>query len=1039
MKGYFIIAFILVELLQLIHGSAVRAQDGRRQPSVTKKNFTDFTRKSVNRGKLWLARNKAYAGHPDANFGDQNSPNSAAVELFEKRTINSKFYINKDTPSIFYSQRSSGPMHFKKNGQWITIDTRLSPKGPLLYEASNQEDPAGFDIKKKSSYIITSEGRTYFNHWKLYGENGGARTLLASADWTHYTAGDDGISIRNIFPGIDAEMKVSEGSIKTNFIVHANKFLKYKTLLFSDSFLNGHAGNFTFSNGIPGNGLAASADFRVKGLTVFQIKEGVMYQKGNPSSTYRFIPYYLDHNNLTLAISSDILNAQVRTGDVVIDPLVQSMAVLKMDTINGSHSNQNCSLDTACKYDFMVPAPPQATIIDAMFSFEFTANAPCAGQDGAFSFTINSGCTSQKYTGTATGAGPQNFPNQSILLNNGAGVAGCFPDPVCGPQNIPFTFNFFRSCHGPDGCDGSCIGASKDLTITLVGRTLDTASLIASPQSTCASGQVTLTARGYFGVPPYNFAWQGLPQFNGDSVIRVNPDTTTIYTVQVNDACPGPGGGGPITKSINVSVLSKLPAPAFTSNSPVCTGGQLVLSAPAIPGRTYLIKNPVGGFGGSGYDSTAVFNNVTSAYSGTWIAVAADSSGCSSDTARTTVVINPRISPTVTITSSATTICSGTPVSFTATTTNAGTSPTYQWLLNGVKVGTNSPVYSSSSFINNDTISCVVSSVLTCGSASDTSNMIVLRVSPVMTPTFDSIGPLCQNSVAPVLPLTSKEGITGTWIPASINTSAIGTTTYHFTPSSTDSCAKPASVNITIATTISPSFPTISDSYCQNDSVPALPTTSKEGIIGTWNPSSVNTTSAGRTVYTFTPAPGSCGIALQISIGVNPLPGLIMGPDATIAPGASTTLDVSVTGNIVIYQWKPSTGLNDPTIKDPVASPSVTTVYTLNITDDKNCEASGSMTVTVSGGTSKILVPNAFSPNGDGVNDTWVIANLSVYPGATVDVYNRYGQLVFHSENNSKTWDGTLNGKSLPMATYYYIIDPKNNEKKIAGSVTIFK
>ncbi|MEJ0082402.1 MAG: gliding motility-associated C-terminal domain-containing protein [Puia sp.] len=476
-----------------------------------------------------------------------------------------------------------------------------------------------------------------------------------------------------------------------------------------------------------------------------------------------------------------------------------------------------------------------------------------------------------------------------------------------------------------------------------------------------------------------------------------------------------------------MSVLSKLPAPAFTSNSPVCTGGQLVLSAPAIPGRTYLIKNPVGGFGGSGYDSTAVFNNVTSAYSGTWIAVAADSSGCSSDTARTTVVINPRISPTVTITSSATTICSGTPVSFTATTTNAGTSPHVSMVVERRESRYEQSGVYQQQFYQQRYHKLCRKSVLTCGSASDTSNMIVLRVSPVMTPTFDSIGPLCQNSVAPVLPLTSKEGITGTWIPASINTSAIGTTTYHLTPSSTDSCAKPASVNITIATTISPSFPTISDSYCQNDSVPALPTTSKEGIIGTWNPSSVNTTSAGRTVYTFTPAPGSCGIALQISIGVNPLPGLIMGPDATIAPGASTTLDVSVTGNIVIYQWKPSTGLNDPTIKDPVASPSVTTVYTLNITDDKNCEASGSMTVTVSGGTSKILVPNAFSPNGDGVNDTWVIANLSVYPGATVDVYNRYGQLVFHSENNSKTWDGTLNGKSLPMATYYYIIDPKNN------------
>jgi hypothetical protein len=119
---------------------------------------------------------------------------------------------------------------------------------------------------------------------------------------------------------------------------------------------------------------------------------------------------------LTLAINSDFLNAQVRTGDVVIDPLVQSMGVLKKDTINGSHSNQDCSLDTACKYDFIVPAPSQATIIDAMFSFEFTANAPCVGQDGAFSFTINGGCTSQKWVGTATGTGPQNFPIRAYII-----------------------------------------------------------------------------------------------------------------------------------------------------------------------------------------------------------------------------------------------------------------------------------------------------------------------------------------------------------------------------------------------------------------------------------------------------------------------------------------------------------------------------------------------------------------------------------------------------------------------------------------------
>ncbi len=1237
-----------MELLALVSGSALRAQDGRRRMSVIKNNFTSFTRRYTNRGKLWMARNKAYMRHPDANFGDEYSPNSHAVELFGKRTINSKFYINKDTPSIFYSERSSGPMHFKKNGQWITIDTRLSPKGPLLYEASNQEDPPGFDIKKKSSYIITSAGRTYFNHWKLYGENGSTRTLLATANWTYYTAGDDGIAIKNIFPGIDAEMKVSKGSIKTNFIVHSNKFFKYKTLLFRDSFVNGQTGNFAFSNGLPGNGLVSSADFRVKGLTVFHIKEGVMYQKENPSSSYQFIPYYLDHNNLTLAINSVILNAQVRTGDVIIDPLVQSMAVLNKDTINGSHSNQDCSLDTACKYDFMVPAPAQATIIDAMFSFEFTANAPCVGQDGAFSFTINGGCTSQKYAGTATGAGPQNFPNQSILLNNGAGVAGCFPAPVCGPQNIPFTFNFFRNCHGPAGCDGSCIGASKDLTITLVGRTLDSASLTASPQSSCAGAPVTLTARGYFGVAPYNFVWQGLPQFNGDSVIMVNPNTNTVYTVQVNDTCPG--GGGPITKSINVNVLSKLPAPTFTSNSPVCTGGQLVLSAPSTPGTTYLMEKPGSGLGGQ-YTNSAVFNNVTAAYAGTWIAVATDTNGCTSDTARTTVVINPALSPTVTITSSATNICTGTLVSFTATASNAGNSPTYQWLLNGNKVGTNSAAYSSSSFVNNDAVSVVVSASGSCAGGSDTSNVIVLKVSPVITPTFNPIGPLCQNSTPPVLPPTSKEGIAGTWSPASINTSVIGTSvyvftpsagtcstpvslsitivgsisptfptiansycqnttapplpttsiegvtgtwspasintsvigistykftpttvgtcsipvsinitivrsilptfptiagsycqnatapalpptsnegiagtwspasintstlgteTYLFTPSSTGTCSSPVSLSITIVSSLTPTFPTIANSYCQNATAPSLPTTSNEGITGTWSPTSINTSvlgtttftftpssagncatsvslnitiatslsptfptipdsfclnasapvlptksvegidgtwsplsistvDVGSTLYTFTPAAGQCGTSSQITIVVNPLPGLIMEPDTTIAPGTSTTLNPSVTGNIVAYQWNPSTGLNDPTIKNPVANPVVTTVYTLNITDDKGCEASGSMKVTVAAGTSKISVPNAFSPNGDGINDTWVIPNLSAYPGVTVDVYNRYGQLVFHSENNNKNWDGTYNGRPLPMATYYYIIDPKNNEKKIAGSVTIFK
>ena len=246
------------------------------------------------------------------------------------------------------------------------------------------------------------------------------------------------------------------------------------------------------------------------------------------------------------------------------------------------------------------------------------------------------------------------------------------------------------------------------------------------------------------------------------------------------------------------------------------------------------------------------------------------------------------------------------------------------------------------------------------------------------------------------------------------------------------------SLEVTIVSTLVPTFPNLPDSICQFATAPDLPAKSKEGVSGTWAPSSINTSVVGPASYTFTPAADQCGKSTQITVVINPIPVLTMGPDVSIPINGSVHLNVSVTGNIISYLWSPSTGLSDPTIKDPVASPSTTTVYRLDVTDNNQCESNGKIKVTVLNASSKISVPNAFSPNGDGINDTWIISNLSAYPGATIDVFNRYGQLVFHSENNSRPWDGTYNGKSLPLATYYYIIDLKNNEKKIAGSVTIF-
>jgi gliding motility-associated-like protein len=84
-------------------------------------------------------------------------------------------------------------------------------------------------------------------------------------------------------------------------------------------------------------------------------------------------------------------------------------------------------------------------------------------------------------------------------------------------------------------------------------------------------------------------------------------------------------------------------------------------------------------------------------------------------------------------------------------------------------------------------------------------------------------------------------------------------------------------------------------------------------------------------------------------------------------------------------------------------------------------------------------IPNTFSPNGDGIHDKWEIKYLNTYPGCTVEIYNRYGQLVFQSTSYNKPWDGTFKDKQLPAGTYYYIINPKNGRKQMSGFVDIIR
>lgn len=84
-------------------------------------------------------------------------------------------------------------------------------------------------------------------------------------------------------------------------------------------------------------------------------------------------------------------------------------------------------------------------------------------------------------------------------------------------------------------------------------------------------------------------------------------------------------------------------------------------------------------------------------------------------------------------------------------------------------------------------------------------------------------------------------------------------------------------------------------------------------------------------------------------------------------------------------------------------------------------------------------IPNAFTPNGDGVNDYWKISSKFVQAGCVVSVYNRNGQRVFYSVGYAIPWNGTFSGQQQSSGTYYYIIDSKDGQKPQSGSVTIFR
>ncbi|MCF8389596.1 MAG: gliding motility-associated C-terminal domain-containing protein, partial [Bacteroidales bacterium] len=174
-----------------------------------------------------------------------------------------------------------------------------------------------------------------------------------------------------------------------------------------------------------------------------------------------------------------------------------------------------------------------------------------------------------------------------------------------------------------------------------------------------------------------------------------------------------------------------------------------------------------------------------------------------------------------------------------------------------------------------------------------------------------------------------------------------------------------------------------------------------------------------------------------INITVFPNLGLNAGNDTSIIEGQSAIL-TTTGGPYLTYLWEPATGVDDTASASPVISPLATTTYIVSGLTEDGCYDKDTITISL---IENLIVYNAFSPNGDGINEFWDIENAQFFPDIIVEVYNRWGVKFFSSVGytDDKRWDGTNKGKEAPIGTYYFVVIPYYGATPITGPVTIVR
>ncbi|MBK8586567.1 MAG: T9SS type A sorting domain-containing protein [Bacteroidetes bacterium] len=608
-----------------------------------------------------------------------------------------------------------------------------------------------------------------------------------------------------------------------------------------------------------------------------------------------------------------------------------------------------------------------------------------AANANAGTLTITNATQTQLKSATVSGVSRQSVVHQ---LNGGATsnthtFTFNWTAPAAGAGNV--TFYFAGVACDNDGNESGDYVYNSSLVLTEGGGCLPPAQpgTITGTAAVCAGSTQTYSVAAVSGATDYIWTkpsgWTGTSTTS--SITVTAGSTGGAITVAAHNAC-----GTSTVRSMTLTVNpSAAPAVSIATNpgSTICSGTSVTFTAtPTNNGTTPAYQWKLNGANVG--TNSATYTNAALTNGNTVSCVMTSNSACASTPTATsntvTMTVSSSVAPSVSIAANpGSTICSGTSVTFTATPTNGGTTPAYQWKLNGANVGTNSATYTNAALTNGNTVSCVMTSNSACATTpTATSNTITMTIAASVDPTISIVADpgnsICTGSNV-TFTATPTNGGTSPAYQWTLNNVNVGTNSATYsnnalvsgdqiqcTLTSNSTCASPNTVISQIITmTVNSSFtPTITPNgattFCAGGNV-ILSVSTGSSYLWSNGATTQTITVASAGSYSVAVTSGTCsGTATAIDVTVNPLPTVTM---ASLSPVCATDAPFALTGGSPAGGTYSGNGVTSGTF-DPAAAGVGTTIITYTYSDALSCSntATTNQVVTNCGGGGCTTAPN---------------------------------------------------------------------------------